>query len=392
MTSRSRAPRSRDRSLLESPWLAALLAVVVIGLAAAILLPSLLGIGGPAATATLDAGLRSPTPPPAAPTFLRPTPSPAPTFVAYLVKSGDTLNSIAKQFDTTARSIAWWSRGSHPTLDPESPKYQPNRLEIGWVLQVLPGSVVDENNPPTPSPGALPRPEPTRSPAATSAPMPAPTAAAALANVVTHGPRTAANIALTFDMGGRVDPAVEIVQWLLDHEVHATLFPTGVMATQTAQGYAALQLAATRPDLFDIGNHSWDHPDFRELSASEMAAQLKRAESALLPIAGTSMPWFRPPFGSWNDAVRRGVRAGGWPTMVMWDIDTIDWRPVDNGSGTPGPTASEIVDKVRANARGGSIVLLHLGGWNTPEALPGILEACSDLRLEPVMLTEMLGS
>ena len=33
---------------------------------------------------------------------------------------------------------------------------------------------------------------------------------------------------------------------------------------------------------------------------------------------------------------------------------------------------------------------MHLGGWNTLEALPGILDACADLGLRPVTLTEML--
>ena len=76
----------------------------------------------------------------------------------------------------------------------------------------------------------------------------------------------------------------------------------------------------------------------------------------------------------------------------MWDIDTIDWRPVDNGDGPPGPTAEQIVAKVKSNARGGSIVLMHLGGWHTLEALPGILQACEDLGLEPVTLSEMFGA
>ena len=63
----------------------------------------------------------SPTPPP-------PTPTPAPTFVLYKVKSGDTLTSIAKAFKTDGRSIAYWSRVRHPSLDPESTKYSPDRL------------------------------------------------------------------------------------------------------------------------------------------------------------------------------------------------------------------------------------------------------------------------
>jgi peptidoglycan/xylan/chitin deacetylase (PgdA/CDA1 family) len=197
---------------------------------------------------------------------------------------------------------------------------------------------------------------------------------------------------LTLDMGGRLDPAVDIVQWLIDHEVHATLFPTGKSGTQTAEGLAAMELAATRPDLFDFANHSWDHPDFRTLTRTQMADQLVRTQTALRPIVGTTKPWFRPPFGGWNDEVRAGVGAAGWKYVVMWDVDTIDWRPQDNGDGPAGPTAAQIVSKIATNGRGGSIVLMHLGGWNTLEALPGILQACEDLGLAPVTLTEMLGS
>jgi len=39
---------------------------------------------------------------------------------------------------------------------------------------------------------------------------------------------------------------------------------------------------------------------------------------------------------------------------------------------------------------GGSIVLLHLGGWNTREALPGILQGLDAKGLEPVTLSGLL--
>ena len=148
MTQPRRADRRADRSMLESPWLAALLAIVVVALAAVILLPGLLASGLlPGASPTGPAGpLASPTPPP--PSFVRPTPSPQPSFASYVVRRGDTLNSIARKFRTTARSIAWWNRGAHPSLDPESPSYNPNNLKVGWVLRVLPDVVVDDNNPP----------------------------------------------------------------------------------------------------------------------------------------------------------------------------------------------------------------------------------------------------
>jgi peptidoglycan/xylan/chitin deacetylase (PgdA/CDA1 family) len=390
-TPRPRAPRrSSGRNVFDSPLVAGALAVTVLALAAVLIVPGLLGTPAPDASGSPGASGSAPTASasPAAPSFVRPTPSPMPTFMSYVVQAGDSLNSIATAFRTTARSIAWWNRGAYPSLDPESQDYDPNRLEVGWTLVVMPDTVVDENNPPTPSPGpATPAPS---GPPASGQPSAQPTVAPA-ATIVSHGARTVKNIGLTFDMGGRLDPAVDIVRWLIDHGVHATLFPTGKSATQTVQGLAAIQLAATRPDLFDFGNHSWDHPDFTTLTPAQMADQLTRTETALQLIVGTTKPWFRPPLGASNGSVRAGVGAAGWRYSVIWDVDTIDWRPVENGSGPAGPTTAEIVAKVRNNGQGGSIVLMHLGGWNTLDALPGILAACGTLGLEPVTLTEMLG-
>lgn len=148
-----RRPAS-SRSVLDSVWLSAALVIVVVAIIAAIVVvPGLLGPSGPGTSGgPASAPIPTPSQSMSAPTFVRPTPSPLPSFTSYVVKSGDTLSSIAKSFRTTARSIAWWNRGAYPILDPQSGSYDPNHLEIGWVLVLLPGTVVDENNPPTPSP------------------------------------------------------------------------------------------------------------------------------------------------------------------------------------------------------------------------------------------------
>jgi len=149
------------RNPLATPALAAFLAIVVVALVAAILIvPGLLpaavtpspgGSAGQTAT-TVATPSGSPTPVPS-PTFVRPTPTPLPTFTSYTVRAGDSLNSIADQFATTARSLAWWNRGAYPNLDPQSADYDPNHIEPGWVLMLIPGVTVDDANPPTPSPG-----------------------------------------------------------------------------------------------------------------------------------------------------------------------------------------------------------------------------------------------
>ena len=72
------------------------------------------------------------------------------------------------------------------------------------------------------------------------------------------------------------------------------------------------------------------------------------------------------------------VGSAGYAETVTWDVDTIDWKMEKDG----GPTAADIVAKVVGDAgmglpgaRGGSIVLMHLGGYNTAAALPAIVSA-----------------
>jgi hypothetical protein len=118
-------------------------------------------------------GEPTPVPTPAGPTptpsFVRPTPTPGPTFATYTVKPGDTLVRIARRFGTSGRSIAYWNRNTYPSLDPDSPKYQPDRLEVGWVLQLLPNQEVDPEALPELTPKPTPRPTlPPESPSPTA--------------------------------------------------------------------------------------------------------------------------------------------------------------------------------------------------------------------------------
>jgi peptidoglycan/xylan/chitin deacetylase (PgdA/CDA1 family) len=388
-------PPRRPRPLYATPRLAALLAtVLIILLGVAVLLPPsgiVAGLNGfdpfglgpagpPGPNASLAIASIGPSP---SPTHVRPTPPPLPSFVAYRVRRGDTLTAIARRYQTTARSIAFWNRATYPTLDPDSPKYRPGYIEVGWTLVLIPRAVVDEDELPSASP---PNPTPSAPPAPTPTPTLGPISTDP-AIVVSHGPRGTNQVALTFDMGGRLDPAVDIMTVLAARGVHATIFPTGELAT-TRFGRDALAIVRDRPDLFVLANHSWDHPDFTTLTEAQIASQLDRTEKALSGLVGrTSRPFFRPPYGAWNHDVRVAVGRAGWHYMVMWDIDTIDWKPTSQG----GPTAEDIEARVLANAEGGSIVLMHLGGYHTLEALPAILDGLAGKGLQPVTLREMLG-
>jgi hypothetical protein len=56
----------------------------------------------------------------------------------YTVVRGDTLVRIGKRFGTTGRSVAYWNRDTYPSLNPESPDYEPDGIQVGWVLRILP--------------------------------------------------------------------------------------------------------------------------------------------------------------------------------------------------------------------------------------------------------------
>lgn len=189
-------------------------------------------------------------------------------------------------------------------------------------------------------------------------------------------------------MGGRVDPALDIMNWLIANNVKATIFPTGSMVeTQnTDVGRRVLALVAANPQLFELGNHSYSHPDFTTISDAEIRQELARTEAAV--AARTAMPMqprFRPPFGAYDARVLAAVGAAGYAQTLMWDVDTIDWRPEADG----GPTAAEMSTKVVTNAQGGTIVLMHLGGYNTLDALPTMVQGLRDRGFQFVRISEL---
>ena len=106
-----------------------------------------------------SAGASPPATPAASPTApgnrpYRPTPAPSPTFAAYVVRRGDTLDALARRFGTSTESLAYWNRATYPSLDPDSPAYDPDRIEAGWTLVYLPGVVIDPEDLPGASPAA----------------------------------------------------------------------------------------------------------------------------------------------------------------------------------------------------------------------------------------------
>ena len=156
MSNRTRSRAAHEPPLASrAPGAVAVLSVLALAVLLAGCIPSAAVSGSPRAGSTPAAvatAVPQPTGPTPIPSFVRPTPTPAPTFRVYVVKAGDNLNTIAHQFGTTGRSIAYWNRGTYPSLDPEAPNYKPNLVRVGWTLVLIPNAVVDEQTLPGPTP------------------------------------------------------------------------------------------------------------------------------------------------------------------------------------------------------------------------------------------------
>ena len=187
-------------------------------------------------------------------------------------------------------------------------------------------------------------------------------------------------LAFTLDMGGRMDGAADIVRFLIDNQVCTTFFPTSIMA-DTPAGHEVMGLIAQHPELFEVGNHTVHHCDLvrggggspssepcaRDMTSTFVRSQVRDAEPVLARLAGFSIrPYWRPPFGSHDATVRAIAAAAGFPKTMLWNRDTVDWDPET--------TTADIVNSVISpTPDSGTIVLAHLGGYNTGAALETIV-------------------
>ena len=311
----------------------------------------------------------------------------------YTVQPGDTLSSIGRAFGASVAQLQAWNSAAYPSLATD-----PGSLEVGWNLMVSgdPGA--------TPLPTVTPRP-------ATPRPTPSPVASGCRAgNRVPAGspqtfyavPGAGNGVALTLDMGGRLDPGVDILNLLIERGVCATLFPTGAMA-ETSRGQEIMAIVRAHPELFEIGNHTMHHCDLVRggggspttapcaggpPNATFIRRELTDAAAILEAATGQRpVPYWRPPYGSVNSAVIAAAAAAGYTKTFLWDIDTIDWKPIEQG----GPTAEQIATKVITQARGGSNVLMHLGGYETLDALRIMIPALRDRGFTLTSLSDLLN-
>ena len=148
-------------------------------------------------------------------------------------------------------------------------------------------------------------------------------------------------IALTFDDGPKRSTTTALLDGLAERGVKATFFLIGKQMENNEDLIRRMDAEGHQ-----IGIHTYDHVSLTGLSKVDFDAQVAVTRQKLMDILGHDGFLLRPPYGAVDDAVRKNA---GCP-IILWSIDPEDWGDQN---------AAREIEHVVANAKDGSIILLH---------------------------------
>jgi peptidoglycan-N-acetylglucosamine deacetylase len=179
-------------------------------------------------------------------------------------------------------------------------------------------------------------------------------AASMVLALLVGGPTVAAQaadeplIGLTFDDGPSPERTPFVLDVLKQKGVKATFFLEG----SHAQQYPDLVLRI-KAEGHVIGNHSWDHANFPDISQEEQKQQIDLTNNAIEAITGEAPKLMRFPHGNSTSYADGYLKTIGMSGGVLWHWDV----------GNPGdfecPGAAGVQEFVMAEAAPGAIILLH---------------------------------
>lgn len=214
----------------------------------------------------------------------------------------------------------------------------------GKSYELLEDGSLKGYTPESPTPAPTQPPEASAAPAETST---APTQTAEEPSAVpsetptpSPEPREKKYAALTFDDGPSSFTG-RLLDCLENNHAKATFFMVGKEVEYFSEEVKRMDEMGC-----ELGNHTYEHTDLTTLSPEDMTAAIADTDELLLKITGHGATVVRPPYGAINDSVKATI---GTP-MILWSIDTEDWKSQD---------PQQIVDLALSQIQDGSIILMH---------------------------------
>jgi peptidoglycan/xylan/chitin deacetylase (PgdA/CDA1 family) len=170
-------------------------------------------------------------------------------------------------------------------------------------------------------------------------------------------------VLLTFDDGPKQEVTLKPLLDTLDkHHAKAIFFVNGYRVKAHPE---LLKEINDRGQV--IGNHSYDHIMLGKEKEPKVRDQIERVQSIVKEVTGKTPVFFRPPFASSNDAVRKVAKDNGLLYMT-WSNGSLDWALGTKVQNKP----QAIIDNVMKQLHPGSNILMHELPW-TGQALDSLL-------------------
>ena len=174
---------------------------------------------------------------------------------------------------------------------------------------------------------------------------------------VRHAPRDRQVVALTFDDGPDPIRTPALLDALAELDAPATFFVLGDVVDANADLVRRIAREG-----HELGNHTYCHRYLPLARSRSVERELNATDRAVERATGVVPVLARPPWGGRSPWTVRAFRRLA-KRLVLWDVNSYDWK---------GTSALEIVARVLARARPGSIILMHEareGGEVTIEAV-----------------------
>lgn len=278
----------------------------------------------------------------------------------YLVSPGEDLESIASQYGISPGALASYNGLAREKVFPGQVIVIPPAKEVKRSAEKAPAAAkktVPEN------------PEYTLSGLAAEYP----------GVIAVRGPWDKKVVALTFDDGPDDKYTPQVMKILDSQDIKGTFFLVGSLIEKYPGVVEELVASGHQ-----VAGHGWSHSNLKDMSRDQILSDLDQTALSFRNVLGREPIMFRPPYGGLSPDVVKEASALGY-TSVIWDSDSLDWYS---------RSADSILASALADTKRGSIILMHSAGVNldaTIEALPELIYTLKSQGYTFVTISELLG-
>lgn len=182
-------------------------------------------------------------------------------------------------------------------------------------------------------------------------------------------------VALTFDDGpGKYTET--LLDILDEYNVKATFFMIGSQIDDYTEAVKRMS-----EEGHEVAGHTWSHRQLTKLKPEEMTDQIMTTRAKIYEVAGVDTMLVRPPYGSYNDKVKKVCGDLG-VILVNWSVDTLDWKSRN---------ADKVYDAIMQDVENGAIVLCHDLYDTTVEAVERVIPELLEQGYQFVTVSELLS-